>query len=462
VGKVTVTNFIPLIGAGHFASKELGLDVIQTVSYPKMQGNEQHIYANDPKAPQPFLFDNEDLDEWSPSLDKMKEYISRYSIKPTNIVIAVPPCAGFSLLNTKTSADAKSNICMLELIKFYVASESDICLFENAPGYVGQKGIDFISRYVIPLLPKGYKMTVVKTDTDQHGIPQHRPRTFTMIYKSDKNFKIINTEQIVFTEVPNLFSGLTREYDPKTQHHIAAHKDISSWSSFFNNSSIGQKILHRVINERKNKRDWRHDLIVSSFDMYLAGELTDDDVKDFDYVLRNLKSLKAKTDAKGAKTYRDSGPILFKDYTNAVVGRNQTNMVRTFIKGTEIDYLHSPDHLYGTTVHDLEIRPVSFRERMRLMGIKDSFNMVNPEKNENHLCQNVPIGTYKSAIKWSLQILNKENVELIDLEHSPVLFQVNTGSNMNGEVYFLEGGEWKDIKKKLGVFNFTKKLSAVS
>lgn len=466
MNNITVTHFIPLIGPFVEAAKRIGLDNQQIVSYQKMQDNEQHIYFNDNFNGQTILIPPDDLDAYNPSLDNMKQYITENGIKGTDLVLAVPPCAGFSTLSSNASADAKANLCMIEAIKFFVASNSKVLCFENAPGFAGQKGLDFIERYVEPILPQEYKMTLVKTDTTQHGIPQNRPRTFMYIYKADVNKKIINVEEIHHKTLKEMFDGLHHEEDLDTLHVYLKNKDIDSWNTWAN-SPQGIDIVKNIIIDKLDNLDYRQDIIVDTFKLAKYHGLEID--SNHEYVKRNIDNLKAKTEAKGRDSYRDSGPIIFRHKTSAIVGRNNWNLSRTFIKvnGKYIDFFNEwlPNYTGKNLVEeirnaDLTLRPLTMREKMRMMGWHDEYKLDNYVRNNNHICQSVPVTTAVSATKWALQILKNENVEDIDMHGvSRLLFQANSKSNMNNDVSFVKDTTIVNINKLFDKITKTQKLN---
>lgn len=450
--RLTYTNFLPLIGPFHWAAKAMGMECVQTVSYPKMQGNEQHIKANDPSAPDPILLPDNMLDDFTFDLSNMQEKIRENNIKKTDFVFALPPCSGFSMMSTTTASDSKANICMIEAIKYYIVSDSEVLLFENAPGLAGEKGQVFLRDYVYKMLEHNdlinkYKFTLFKTDTDQHGLPQHRPRTFMIMYKSDKHKKVINTEIITHKTIEKLFEDLPFEEDPSTQHTYLRSKLGDEYLDYINNSPKGKKVIEEVYKTFEGKSDWRYDIITTLAKKILNHEAIadwkfdtktpqainsehDSEILDDAYPLLNksLTTLREKIYRKGMFTFRDSGPILFKDYTSALVGKNNWNLTRTFKDG--------------------RMRYLTFREKARLMGYPDSFKLVDLEKNNNHICQNAPLTTVTSAIKWAIQILENKDIELINLEKPYIfLYQRNTKSEMNKEVFAYDSHKFVPLNK---------------
>jgi len=71
--------------------------------------------------------------------------------------------------------------------------------------------------------------------------------------------------------------------------------------------------------------------------------------------------------------------------------------------------------------HPIEDRFITYREAMTIMGMPDNFELLEPRKSVNHICQNVPVQTATDIATEVLAYINNER-ELID---TPFLFQYN-------------------------------------
>jgi site-specific DNA-cytosine methylase len=63
-------------------------------------------------------------------------------------------------------------------------------------------------------------------------------------------------------------------------------------------------------------------------------------------------------------------------------------------------------HYPNLLTHPTEDRYLTYREAMSIMGLPEDFEMLNPSRNLNHVCQNVPVGTatdMANEIKASLE-----------------------------------------------------------
>jgi hypothetical protein len=87
------------------------------------------------------------------------------------------------------------------------------------------------------------------------------------------------------------------------------------------------------------------------------------------------------------------GTIIPKDYIGAFVG-------------------HYPTML----THPEEDRYINYREAMTIMGLPDDFELLNPKKSANHICQNVPVYTAADMATEVKKYLNNE-LPMLDTDY---------------------------------------------
>ena len=102
----------------------------------------------------------------------------------------------------------------------------------------------------------------------------------------------------------------------------------------------------------------------------IDGILTLDDFDSIstDLYYSKMDAIQDKLDAGGNIMRRAS--YIPKDYIGAFVG-----------------------HLPVSMTHHTEDRYLTYRECMTIMGLPQDFELLNPARNLNHVCQNVPVGT---------------------------------------------------------------------
>ena len=95
------------------------------------------------------------------------------------------------MLNTSVNgpsgrgADAQQNTWMLKSAKFVLAKiRPKVYWGENAPGLFSTMGDSLVTRMKALATRYGYTFSMVKTNTNLHGLPQLRRRTFYFFWRS--------------------------------------------------------------------------------------------------------------------------------------------------------------------------------------------------------------------------------------------------------------------------------------
>ena len=119
--------------------------------------------------------------------------------------------------------------------------------------------------------------------------------------------------------------------------------------------------------------------------------------------------------------YWDGSPNFVRGRTNAIVAKNAYN-----------------------TIHPIYNRYLTIRELMHLMGYPQSFKLVDPIKNFNHICQSLPVKTGIDHIKWAIGIVTgDENLVVKDIKiDEKVLFQNNCKADLQNEISVGNFDKW--------------------
>lgn len=424
--KITVGHVIPLIGAYMMAidkklNKEFKSEFI--FSYDAFAKNEQHLHSKHNKKNYPSSKAN----KITIKTDKYSIYEYEQMVKEipnADVLCGIPPCAGLSMLNscinqesTKSrGADADQNMWMFELIKFYIASKSKLLVFENAPGLVGKHGVKVIEQ-MRQLLDnnkcKNHKLHLVKTTTLNHGLPQHRQRSFCYIYNSDNFVKLKNKKNDMIT-YEDLFKKYTKEENDETQHIVLEHKLTKEYDEFlFKNKNLIDKV--RKLFEKEKFKSVT--LMPTFLEMYKKDKSFINKDK-FPTIYRTAEhALRKESMGLG---YWDGSPIINKGKTNAVISKN---MFR---------YIH-PEY----------DRFLTIRECMALMGYDDDFNISEMMKSINHICQSVPVNTAADSLRWAKEILNDKDFINVN---SNIILQDNMKGDLENSIYELNNLKWVKIK----------------
>ena len=118
-----------------------------------------------------------------------KEYF--FVILGVDYINSVCPCAGLSMLNRSKAngvgrgSDAAMNKWMYESADYVLRNiKPKVMWGENAPGLFSPTGLGVVDKLRKLGSAYGYSFSIVKTNTELHGIPQRRIRTFYFFWNT--------------------------------------------------------------------------------------------------------------------------------------------------------------------------------------------------------------------------------------------------------------------------------------
>ena len=173
---ITYASIVPLIGGMMFgAEKATGKKPEFILSYPVFSGNDGMLTDYWKDVPY-YVLDSE--------TNCLK---NESDIPYVDFIATLCPCAGLSQLNNgkKRGANAPQNEWMYKSAEYILENRHPLVFWgENAPGLFGPIGVPVVEKLRAIGDKNGYSMSLVRTTTMLHGIPQHRPRSFYFFWKS--------------------------------------------------------------------------------------------------------------------------------------------------------------------------------------------------------------------------------------------------------------------------------------
>ena len=211
-----------------------------------------------------------------------------YPKKYVDIITSLPPCAGLSMANT-TSGDtannprgcqAPSNMHMVHASEYAMNTiKPKAIMVENAPTLFSKMGEEFAERINGLAQKHDYTMSLVKTSTIKHGVPQERTRSFFFLWRGkkvpvlrpiNKSYKpfhqfikegefapspFVNTKGTKPSDDP-LWQFIREKYRGSTTQDIlsivAAKKMVSVWEVIYNSGWLDEACV-AVRDERMNR-----------------------------------------------------------------------------------------------------------------------------------------------------------------------------------------------------------------
>ncbi len=357
-------TIVPLIGGMSVANKNVtGNDPAFFLSYDAFAANDSHAINYFKDTPYFAINDEENT--------LPAEQLALF--QDVDFVSAVCPCAGLSMLNANTNktsdksrgSDATQNEWMYKSAKLVLEQvKPKVFWGENAPGLYTNLGLGVVEKLKDIGYRAGYSLSIIKTNTFLHGIPQHRQRTFYFFWQNSEA-PILNYYK---REAPHLSEYLDMVPADATLMDVPfglGDLTNNSWLEFLKTKDYDiQKALKAkeiTVLQIILKQGWLDDAIQWS---------EANDKKD---VFKFASHVKKKTaDNMG---YWDATPLVFNEATNAIIAKN------------------------AGIVHPSGQRGITVREAMHLMGLPHDFNLVS--KHWNHICQNVPV---KTASDWTTEV----------------------------------------------------------
>lgn len=303
-----------------------------------------------------------------------------------DVVNAVCPCAGLSSLSPSANSDAAVNDWMMITAK-YVLEEMKPQVFwgENAPRFAGEMGKPIVAKLHKLAQENGYTMSIYRTKSLLHGLSQVRERSFYFFWRGSKVpvFNYFDEYRVSIEDQINLVK-------PNSTQQDVTNKKIPSKDDPYYRYVL--EVMHGGISHKEFQQkltksaDVMHYMEENGHNYRMAKPFF---VKEgYTKLAEKVDAIQAKLDAGGNIMRRAS--YIPKDYIGAFVG-----------------------HLPVSMTHHTEDRYLTYRECMTIMGLPQDFELLNPARNLNHVCQNVPVHTatdmaleIKATLEGKRQMLN--------------------------------------------------------
>lgn len=354
-------SIVPLVGGftiGNYMAT--GKKPEALISYSAFAPNEEHLRAYWPDVP----YINLDEEE-TPSMLKGVDFVS-----------STCPCAGLSMLNYSSGGSSKSrgseaaqNEWMYKSSEYVLEHIQPKVLFgENAPGLFSEMGKGVAERLFEIGQKYGYSMSLVKTSTIKHGIPQNRVRTFYFFWKS--------------------------EYAPVLGGYSREKKTLVDYLAEIPESATHQKTIHewkltdmstvKFLLEKKNLK-WddvmKEENSGTLFQYIIAKGWLEECIEYSEEIMPDSKDTRMlhhiREKMSQGKGFWDASPRLSQKSFNAVISKNM-----------------------ACGAHPVEERFMNVREYMHLMGLPHDYQLV--KDTWNHIAQNVPTAT---ARDWTFEVM---------------------------------------------------------
>jgi site-specific DNA-cytosine methylase len=359
-------TIIPLIGGSAIGcSRSAESKPSFHLSYEAFSANESHIERYWEDIPM-YRLDAPDIE------------IPSSTFEGVDYVNSVCPCAGLSLLNSARGSDASrgsdavQNKWMYESSEYILENVKPKVLWgENAPGLFTKMGEGVVQRLRQIAEKHGYSFSLIKTNTELHGIPQRRIRTFYFFWNTPTvpmlNWKFREKSDLL-TYLKEIPQDATLQdmfmVDGKVTEHYKPYQFVLEREGL-THAEFSNKYKKGTVAQYFDKNNLLDECIEwLKVNHPKEGFSNKNSTKTFIDMLHHQKTKLA--DSKG---YWDASPHFFHDSFSALIGRNMFN-----------------------GVHPVEDRYLNIREMLHLMGMPHDFE-IEDSRQVNHIAQNVPVRT---------------------------------------------------------------------
>ena len=364
-------GIIPLIGGEILASDEVyGTRPEYLMSYEGFAANEKHLLNHYENEVPYHVLDAED---------------NTFTGEQVDVVSSVCPCAGLSSYHNSAGEQNENNQWMDKSSRFVLESVRPKVLWgENAPALAGKVGKFMREKLYKIGQDHGYNFSIYLTRSLEHGGAQYRKRTFYFFWRKDE-----------FNDKIPLFNYYQRE------RPTIAEVFAKAGESNFQQEPINPKIPtkdDKYYEFLLEKKGMTHQEFVDHIDQTVAVERYIQDVMGYTWdevgewmAEKGYERERAHCERKATKLREKGGGLMFRG----------TIIPKNYIGAFVVHYPH-------VLTHPVEDRYVTYREAMEIMGLPSNFELLEPQKSINHICQNVPYYTAKDMATEVKAVLEGE------------------------------------------------------
>lgn len=309
-----------------------------------------------------------------------------------DVIHTVCPCAGLSTLSQGYGDHNENNKWMVETANLVLGDlKPKVFWGENAPGFAGKVGDTVRNQLKKIGKDNGYTMSVYRTKTLLHGLPQVRERSFYFFWK-DTKVPMMHWYNRPYTPIEELLTGIKSNFQTEVINKKIPSKDDPYYRYILEGLKGGMS--HKDFAATVEPESVRNADVLAYIERYtdyveVAKWMSD---QGLDKEVEKCKYRDAKL--KSGKSIMRRNTIVPRDYIGAFVG-------------------HYPTML----AHPVEDRYINYREAMTIMGLPEDFELVNASpSNVNHICQNVPVQTATDMATEVVGYLNGER-QMVDTDY---------------------------------------------
>ena len=350
---ITHASIIPLIGGEVLAAEAaFGHKPEWIASYEPFWANDRHI-VNHYQDEVPYYV----LDKGGVPHSKV------------DVIGSVCPCSGLSQMSHGFGDDNVANLWLPKTAEYVLGDlKPKVYYGESAPGFSGKIGNTFREQLYRIGRDNGYSMTVYRTRSLLHGVPQVRERSFYFFWEGDQT-PLLNYYNRPRVKIEDCILGALGNTQREPINPKTPSKDDPYYRYILEeiHGGISHAEFCKIVEPSRARGN---DVLT-----YIEKKGVDYDtvstwMASNNYPREVPKCAYRKEKLARGKNIMRRGTVIPRDYIGAFVGHYPTSLT-----------------------HPVEDRYINYREAMTIMGMPDNFELLDPKKSSNHICQSVPVQT---------------------------------------------------------------------
>ena len=387
------SSIIPLIGGESVAVMNVlnGQLPEEVLSYSGFADNDSH-YIN-------YLREKKNWKGEYTFLDEKPNH----KPKKVDVVNTVCPCAGLSSLSQHNVRNEGHNDWMYDSSRYVLEHIQPKVLWgENAPRLAMEPGKEVVAKLREIGKEYGYTLSVYKTKSLVQGYSQIRDRTFYFFWKGDK-VPLLDYIQRPHQKIEDLLKSVKNvKGDPMSEvPNKKKPSDDPVYKYFLEKTGMTHaEFVEALPLPNMNLYDYMD---------YIGNETKGGSGKTYAGWYEVLEHVSKNEDELSGRWAKSLQRMIDKQKAGGSVMRKSTQFPKDFI-GAFVG--HYPSML----THPTEDRFLSYREMLSIMYLPEDFELLNPKKFTNHICQNVPVKTAEDMMEQVIKFC-ENRLDLIDTDY---------------------------------------------
>ena len=381
----THASIVPLIG-GETIAQQYEFDDTRPqyiLSFSPFQNNDSHL-LNYYNHEVPYFL-----------LDQGQKHPHR-----VDVVNTVCPCAGLSSLSQTAKSDSVMNEWMYRSAEYVLENVQPRVLWgENAPRLSSKLGEPVVDRLRKIGQKSGYTFSIFRTASRLHGLSQVRERTFYFFWKEKGRVPLLEyTNKLTVPERIEDTIDLAKlacNNDPMSQ--ILTNEKVPSQDPYYR---YLLEEIHDGISHRKYATS-----LTRTANVLRAIEASGHDYMRVSEWMAQNGFLKLAERCKSMHLKLGMGGNIMRKQIEV-----PCDVIGAFV-----------GHMPTLLTHHRYDRFLNVREVLSIMKMPIDFQLLNPRRNLNHVCQNVPVTT----ARWPARMVRKYLEGKLDFMNTDFAIQDN-------------------------------------